>query len=116
MKLSRKKAIALCIELWTWCMETGKRKSEWPKWNIYGKIMSCCWFCEYDDQMLDRYKRKRPSCGYCPLITSGLGKCNKEGGFFDKWDKAKTPRITKKYAGLFLEQIKSIDTHPKEKI
>ena len=104
MKLTRKKAIELCIELWTWCMETGKRKKEWPKWDEYGKAMSDCWFCEYDDQMLNRYKRKtREGCGYCPLVTSGLRRCGDT--FFENWEDAKTPRTRRKYAKLFLEQI-----------
>lgn len=109
MRLTRKKAIELCIELWTWCMETGKRKSEWPGWEKYGNAMSDCWLCEYDDQMLERYERKtRVSCGYCPFVTSGLGRCTDSPNYLDKWDAAKTPRTTKKYAKLLLEQIKTL--------
>lgn len=107
MRLTRKKAIELCIELWTWLAKTGKKKEDWPEWEKYCKAMSDCWFCEYDDQMLNLYKRKtRSSCGYCPLITSGLGRC--EDTLFNKWSNARTPRTRKKYAKLFLGQIKAI--------
>ncbi len=107
MKLTRNKAIELCIELWTWLAETGKRKKDWPGWEKYGSAMSACWFCEYDDQMLALYKRKgRHACGYCPLKTSGVGKCGDT--FFEKWNVAGTPKDRKKYAKLFLEQIRKL--------
>jgi hypothetical protein len=108
MKLTRKKAIELGIELWTWLAETGKRKSEWPKWDEYSKARSNCWFCEYDDQMLDRYKCNRQGCGYCPLVTNGFGRCSDSLSLFEKWNAAKTPRTRKKYAKLFLGQIKTL--------
>lgn len=106
MKLTRKKAIELCIELWTWCMETGKQKEDWPKWDEYGNAMSYCWFCEYDNQMRTQCKRNRLTCGYCPFVTSGLGVCRNT--YFENWANAKTPRTRKKYAKLFLAQIKTL--------
>jgi len=112
MKLSRKKAIELCIELWTWLAKTGKKKGDWPKWKKYenyalpkgSAVLHDCWFCEYGYQMTSRsYARK---CEYCPLIRKlnmncGDGKC-----FYEKWEDVRTPKTRKKYAKLFLEQIK----------
>ena len=104
MKLTRKKSIELCIELWTWLAETGNDKSDWPKWGKYGLIRVCCWFCEYDDRQKDRYCN-RIDCYYCPLQKT-YGDC--AGTYYCQWYDAKTIRTKKKYAKLFLEQIKEI--------
>ena len=107
MKLSRKKAIELCIELWTWLAKTGKRKSEWPKWDKYsGHIINECWFCEHNGQ---RYG----GCIYCNnhcIYYKKYGHCNPEDtlSYFGHWNEAKTPRTRKKYAKLFLAQIRSL--------
>jgi len=109
MKLSKKKSIKLCIELWTWLAKTGELKGEWSGWKEYGHAFLNCWFCEYSRKQEIRYGNHL-SCKYCPLITSGLTK-QKEGWcsvYFAKWKVAKTPRTRKKYAKLFLEQIKTI--------
>jgi len=96
MKLSRKKAIELCIELWEWLAKTGKRKENWPEWKKYGDILNDCWFCVYVIQ-------HKKGCNYCPLHC--FEGCF--GTYYGKWDIAKTPRTRKKYAKLFLKQIKS---------
>lgn len=107
MKLSRKKAIELCIELWTWLAKTGKEKGDWPKWKKYGIIHNDCWFCEYG-----RYrKRKNKSsdksiCVHCPLRQQDIKGCYAFA--YGNWEEAQTSRTRKKYAKLFLEQIKTI--------
>ena len=109
MRLSRKKAIKLCIELWTWLAKTGKKKVEWPEWEkykAYNKPIDShttydCWFCEYGYQrntMSDR-------CKSCPYNRK-YGHCFNPESYYDLWEEAKTPLIRKKYAKLFLEQIK----------
>lgn len=103
MKLSRKKAIKLCIELWEWLAKTGKEKSDWPGWEKYDHACSYCWFCEYDRQQEKRYI-KQSNCSYCPLVKRLGIKCDES--FYDKWENAKTPRTRKKYAKLFLGQIR----------
>lgn len=106
MKLTRKKSIKLTIELWTWRAETGKPKEDWPKWSEYSDVWPDSFFCEYDTQMQARYKHNRDSCGYCPLVTSGLGSCDET--YYEKWNNVKDPRTRKKYAKLFLEQLKTL--------
>ena len=59
MRLTRKKAIELCIELWAWLAKTGKRKWAWPEWEKYEEIENDCWFCEYDKKMRIRYQRNK---------------------------------------------------------
>ena len=71
MRLTRKKAIELCIELWTWLAETGKYRREWPEWEKYGDILNYCWFCEYLDYRRRQNKEtiytvKLPCEKYCP--------------------------------------------------
>jgi len=95
MRLSRKKAIELCIELWTWLAKTGKTKSEWPRWKEFGDIDNDCWFCEYTTNT---------SCSHCPLVKILGIDC--AASFYSNWEKARFPRTRKKYAKLFLEQIK----------
>ena len=104
MRLTRKKAIELCIQVWTWCMETGKLKSAYPYSKEQLKYVaeddypeSHCWFCEYCLQ------HKDCGCKGCPL-GGEENKCSSMA--YDKWESAKTPRTRKKYAKLFLEQIK----------
>lgn len=105
MKLSRKKAIKLCIELWTWLAKTGKLKEDWPEWEKYGDIAENCWFCEYDSQQ-QNYKSNfnLAGCRYCPLIKKLGLHCRDT--YYRKWYSAKTPKTRKKYAKLFLKQIK----------
>lgn len=111
MKLTRKKAIELCIELWTWLAKTGKKKEEYPDWEKYksyclGNLepLAYCWFCQYSFQ---RVKIIPTGCKYCPYHKR-YGHCDKEGSFYFNWGAAVTPRTRKKYAGLFLKQIKTL--------
>ncbi|MCK5016912.1 MAG: hypothetical protein KAS32_07550 [Candidatus Peribacteraceae bacterium] len=114
MRLTRKKAIELCIELWEWCAKTGKRKGGWPGWEKYDVAIehhSYCWFCYYDNHTEVGGKRARGGeCIFCPYRKKFGYHCNNDGPqtLFNKWDDAKTPRTRKKYAKLFLNQIKDI--------
>ncbi len=48
MKLTKKKALSIAIELWEWIVDNpGKRKSAWPGWEKYGKMHESCSLCEY---------------------------------------------------------------------
>ncbi len=105
MRLTRKKSIELCIELWEWLAETGGYKEDWPKWKEYGTISNYCWFCEYDT----RRSLGEGHCNHCPFEKQ-YGHCNTitEVSYYPKWIKAKFSRTRKKYAKLFLEQIKEL--------
>ena len=112
MKLTRKKSIELCIELWTWLAETGKRKSDWPGWKKYKSLTKgiedavWCWFCLYNNRK-QRKEQWDADCRSCPYFKQYNFCSNREQPFAD-WFDAKTPRTRKKYAKLFLEQIKSL--------
>ncbi len=121
MRLTRKKAIELCILLWTWLAKTGKKKENWPEWAKYDVVIehhSYCWFCYYDNHTEAGGKRARGGeCIFCPYRKKFGYHCNDDGydednpqTLFNKWDEAETLRTRKKYAGLFLKQIKSLRT------
>jgi len=109
MRLSWKKTKELCIELWTWCAKTGKNKEQWPKWRKKYKghyVESDCWFCEYDRQR--RLRTHKDRCYYCPFVGSidPVNVACVENSYYGKWCDAKSPAGRKKYAKLFLKQIK----------
>ncbi len=90
--LTKKKAIKIGKELWTWLAETGEKfKSRWPGWEEYGKMQDDCAFCEYAH-----------SCDDCPLGQDCYDT------YFANWCDAQTPEDRKKYAKLFLEQLKAL--------
>jgi hypothetical protein len=105
MRLTRAKSIELCTELWTWLAETGKEKEDWPEWEKYVYIEACCWFCEYDTYRQLKNKIYRRACSSCPL-GGEHNKCCRM--YYGQWDIAQTPRTRKKYAKLFLGQIKAL--------
>ncbi len=102
MRLTRKRAIELSIELWEWLAETGKAKWEWEGWKRYGETEADCFLCEYNDRKKPQIKGD--SCHYCPYH-----KCYTEGDYFELWEYAKTPEGRKKYAKLFLEQLRTLE-------
>jgi hypothetical protein len=106
MRLTRAKSIELCIKLWTWLAKTGKRKEDWPEWEKYDYgIVNDCWFCEYDLQRTKANNKTFDTCRYCPLggvTTMCLDTA------YGKWAFTRTPATRKKYAALFLQQIRDI--------
>ena len=106
MRLTRKKTIELCIELWTYLARTGKKKEAWPKWKKYGNASCDCWFCEYDRQRQLANHEDMPMCYRCifgigsDLTCFDLGYCD--------WNLANTIPARRKYAAIFLKKIKAI--------
>jgi len=97
MRLTKEKAVELSIELWTWLAETGKMKCEWPGWGKYTDIVCHCFLCEY--------AAKHGGCSSCPY-SQKFGVCS--GGHYSKWTLSRTTRTSRKYARLFLEQLKQL--------
>ncbi len=63
MKLTKKKALEIAIELWTDLAENpGMEKHEWHGWEKYGEMDNECPFCERST----RHPRE-PACSGCPL-------------------------------------------------
>ena len=97
MRLTKKKAIEISIELWSWLAETGGLKEDWPGWEEYGEMNASCALCECAGGV----------CSKCPYRTR-FSHCCENGTPFDKWDLARTPKPRKKYALLFLGQLREL--------
>ena len=98
MRLTKKKAIEISIELWTCLAETGvDDKGEWEGWEKYGEMDSDCALCECAGGV----------CSRCPYRKQ-FSHCCDYGTPFDRWDIARTIKERKKYALLFLEQLKEL--------
>ena len=105
MKLTEKRAVELSIELWTWLAKTGKRKDKWPEWEKYGKIDASCFLCEYNGRKCGEDGQR--ICERCPY-SKEYNRCLDEDSPFMTWSFAPTKKTRKKYASLFLEQLKAI--------
>ena len=101
MKLTKKEAIEICKELWTFLAETGKEKFEWDGWKKYGEMENDCPFCEYcrwqDDWL----------CESCPYYKM-FGTCDDDGKPYNTWDNIGTKQGRKKYAKEFLAQLEQL--------
>ncbi len=62
MKLTKKKALEIAIELWEWIVDNpGRWKNKWPGWAKYGWMSDDCPFCEYEERHPGKHR-----CN-CPL-------------------------------------------------
>lgn len=109
MKLTAKKAVELSIELWEWLAGTGEEEKDvWPEWEEnggkYPEVQCHCFLCEYNDQQGGDMP---DNCQYCPYDRS-RGLCMERFNPYGRWTRGKTNRTRKKYAKLFLEQLKTI--------
>ena len=95
-KLTEKKADQLCYELWDFCYQTGKGKSDWPEWEGCGtsaaiyknkRIGLSCFYCEHYYY-----------CSECPLYEEQGIDCGHPKSYYYKWKTAKTQKVRKKYA------------------
>lgn len=126
MELTKEKAIDISIELWTWLAETGEaKKSAWPGWGKYNKIINNCPLCEYSVQSWERGHRMDSDMDgehcreFCPLRgkskTDFVGyMCEAEGTNYRKWCKVGIGLNKKRYASKFLEELKALEK-PKRK-
>ena len=109
MELTEREAIDKSIELWTWCEKTGKIKKMWKGWEEYGglnddneckEVEALCFLCEYSTN----------GCEYCPY-NKKFGHCNSAPvphSPYYHWEHAKDNTDRKKYAGLFLAQLREL--------
>ena len=87
-------------EVWDWCGETGKDKSEHPMWENEMAFFYC-FACE---EAISRVGVDFPfftfdaRCEYCPIKWRGGGMCDGKMGEFDLWCEAKTIKERKYWA------------------
>lgn len=110
MRLTRKKAIELSIELWTWLAETGQTKRDWVGWDENGGkfsgILAKCFLCEFVCRTSKR-QNKSPTCSDCPYYQKYGYNCQDSKNPYCLWC-SNNKVEKKKYAKQFLEQLKTL--------
>ena len=98
MRLTKRKALELTIELWDWLAKNpSKTEGDWPKWKLNGgsihEMQHDCSCCEYDLRH-GGSGYSAGGCQHCPLRDYWPhGSCEPEFGsspWFD-WIEATTP-------------------------
>ena len=100
MRLTKKRAIQISIELWTWLAETGREKEAWPGWEKYGDMQCGCALCEYDYRHVDNCT----SCSYHKMF----GKCTQGSAPYADWRDSRSQAASKAHAQAFLDQLKQL--------
>ena len=130
MKLTKRKALEISKELWTWLAETGEEfKQDWPGWKKYGKMIHYCPCCEYVGQQ-GKYSIDRTLCEGCPLIELWPDDCELDHGddyaynfdddddktAWENWNYADSAEDRNKYAALIVDGCdEALAALPKEK-
>lgn len=114
MKLTKEKAIEISIELWEWLAETGMEKREWVGWMKYGEMEYECPLCELSRKDKEAVAREEgvdlpifKTCAECPYYLK-FRFCDRKSKPYRKWANANTEDACKKYAKLFLAQLKEL--------
>ena len=101
-KLTKKKAIEISKELWTWLAETGGEKEDWPGWNKYEEGGLDCPLCQY------ARKGDVEDCDKCPYFQK-FGHCCEKCTPYSEWcGVGGSIPVSKKYAKLFLKQLEQL--------
>jgi len=108
MRLTKKKAIEISIELWTWLAETGARgKESWPGWDRLPEMTYDCPFCQY----AKRHYHPNDNCKRCPYFKV-FGDCCADDSPFILWVVVEHPDDSedrKVHAAAFLEQLRRLE-------
>ena len=103
MRLTKKRAVDISIELWEYLAESGGDEDDKHKWVLdnYGEYESDCALCEYGKRHQSR------QCAVCPYHKF-FGSCLDEESPYCKWDDAQRKVSRKKYAAECVKQLKEI--------
>ena len=104
MRLTKKKAMEICIVLWTYLEETGNEKEDWSGWEKYGEMDMDCPLCEYHYQNPPKEDDK---CN-CPLDRPPFYGCCDPPSEFRNWNNVAGKADRKRFARAFLKQLKEI--------
>ena len=103
-RLTKKVSKRVCLELWEDFAKTGNGKESWDGWEKYGSMLADCPLCQY-------YRpRGENDCHACPLSDREVefGNYGCWGYSFLDWFHSTTKRTNKKYAKLFLEELRRL--------
>lgn len=104
-KLTKKRALFLCWQLWEWLGESeDNRKTEWPEWeNKGGRVAYCdsfCPCCEYNGNTMG--ERKCSSCplgDYWPKLKyRRIAKCEEPASPYNQWLETHKPKFARQIA------------------
>lgn len=108
MRLTRKRAIDLSIELWEWLAETGKQKNDWPRWEDFGGFDNKGWIkIEFGCFLCEKYRDDNENCANCPYYKK-YSWCFDSNTPFRNWEAIGHKKTRKKYARELLEQLKEL--------
>ncbi len=109
MKLTKKEAIDISIELWRWLAKTGaNHKSKWPGWKKYGRIQNDCPLCEYTLFLSEGNRIGiHESCTDCPYAAS-FGHCLSTTNPYRRWITLYDKKERRHEAQLFVEQLEEL--------
>ena len=81
MKLTKKKALEIAIELWEWIVDNPEKgKNEWLGWAKHGYMAGDCPFCQYGHATIIH----ADDCD-CPLDKK-YGSCYDNRCAFNEWN------------------------------
>ena len=112
MRLTRKQAILLSIDLWTWLADTGSmHKWEWPGWKDnggqYEHAIGYCFLCEYSERQIKR--NNTTTCEACSYYQR-YGYCSQfsETSPYHKWASTIIIELLKGYAQQCVVRLKEL--------
>jgi hypothetical protein len=97
MKLTKRKALEICRDLWKWLSKRGRSfydKESWSGWKQHGKMVCDCPCCEYEEQHSNRKLFCLEDC----LIKWPGGDCESDDSPYENWKQAATVQKRKKLA------------------
>ncbi len=95
-KLTKKKTLRICAELWEWVAKQDLSdredrhmiKYDWPGWEKYGAMENNCPCCQYSNDD----KTGIIICDICPLHNLWPNGCMGDNSVFSKYLYSKTPK------------------------
>lgn len=102
MRLSKKRAIELTLELWQWLYKhPDKGKFKWPEWEYNGG--------KYPTVINDCFACNKGPCSKCPLLPLWPDTCcpgAHQSTIYTRWAAAKSNKTRKKYAKQIVDFCK----------
>ena len=109
MKLTKRKALEICRDLWRWLAKTGTvNKSKWPGWKEHGIMAHNCPCCEYS---MDRGHLTGLCIETCIIKWPGKGCRNSESPYLG-WENEgridERKKLAKKIVALANEALEKL--------
>lgn len=115
MKLTKRKALQLCLELWWWIKDNpGYEKRDWPKWKEYGYMKDDCPACEYEKRQPKLFVGLEATCYSCPIWKpTSPNQCTGLTSPYTLWMLNKTPENAQLMINLINKRITELHKNNK---